>query len=430
MVQKSRGNVKRLVGENRYIDLQGCVIVGIDIAKRHHVARLHIPGRPKELIHSFSNSREGFESFKGWLRGEMDASGYSKAVIGMESTGHYWKALAYELEALSWVTLVQVNPSHVKKVKEVYDGSPLKTDQKDTGVIILLIKMKRIHPLVLPRGSFMDLRVDTRFREQKVVALGVQRNILHSLVDTIFPEYGTLFKRLESKSSLALLGATPTPKEMIQAGLFRISHRLRKASYGRLGKAHAQKILEAAQGTIGIKEGEETYGEAIRRTVEEIRRLLKEIKEVEARLARHLREIPYASDLLKMKGMGVITLSLILGETGDIRHYRKAEEVIKLAGLNLYEVSSGIRRGQRRISKRGRPLLRKVLYFAALRMVKEGGIFREVYLHLTEENRVQRTKAIVALSRKLLRIMVAVVRDKTSYMEGYGKAGSHLAEAA
>ncbi len=164
--------------------------------------------------------------------------------------------------------------------------------------------------------------------------------------------------------------------------------------------------------------------------MEEIRRFLKEIKEVEARLTRHLSQIPYASDLLKMKGMGVITLSLILGETGDIRHYRKAQELIKLAGLNLYEVSSGKKRGQRRISKRGRPLLRKVLYFAVLRMVKEGGIFREVYLRLTEENRVQKTKTMVALSRKLLRIIVALVRDKTSYVEGYGKAGRRLAKVA
>jgi transposase len=48
----------------------------------------------------------------------MEAGEWQRAVISMESTGHYWKALVYELEDLSWVTFVQVNPSHVKKIIE------------------------------------------------------------------------------------------------------------------------------------------------------------------------------------------------------------------------------------------------------------------------------------------------------------------------
>jgi transposase len=100
-----------------------------------------------------------------------------------------------------------------------------------------------------------------------------------------------------------------------------------------------------------------------------------------------------------------------------MRRYKKAEEVINLAGLNLYEISSGLHRGRRRISKRGRPLLRKILFLAALRLAKTDGLFRADYIRLTEKNHMQKTKAAVALSRKLLRVLFALARDGVSYLE-------------
>jgi transposase len=113
--------------------------------------------------------------------------------------------------------------------------------------------------------------------------------------------------------------------------------------------------------------------------------------------------------------VGKISVAIILGEAGDLRRYHKAQELIKLAGLNLFEISSGMHQGRRHISKRGRPLLRKCLFFAALRTVKTGGAFRAVYVRPTQVNRMQKTKALVAISRKLLRLVFALVRDEVAY---------------
>ncbi len=71
---------------------------------------------------------------------------------------------------------------------------------------------------------------------------------------------------------------------------------------------------------------------------------------IDERLSMVLQEIPYAEQLLSTRGIGPVTLAVILGETGDLCRYRKAEEIIKLAGLNLYEISSGLHRGRRRIT--------------------------------------------------------------------------------
>lgn len=407
-MKKSRSRKLELVN-NRVL------IVGIDIGKKKHFVRfLHFDGHISKPF-SFKNTREGFTDLTDRILKLIKDGNYHSAVVGLESTGHYWKPLAYYLDGFTDLRLVQVNPAHVKKAKEIYDGSPGKTDQKDPGVIAMLIQMGKFQKLVLPKGEFASLRIYARQREQKVVEFGIQRNILHSLVDTIFPEYGSIFQKLESKTSLYILERYSTPECLVNQGLTKLTAVLRKTSRGQLSTDRAQKLFNAARSSVGIKEGIESVVYAMRSTVSNIKRVQREISEIEKLMINSLRKISYAEQLLSIHGIGPVSLSLILGEIGDIRRYRKAEEILKLAGLNLYEISSGQHKGRRRISKRGRPLLRKTLFYAALRMVKTKGVFRLDYLRLTENNKMHKTKAMVALSRKLLRVIFALARDNVSF---------------
>ncbi len=67
-----------------------------------------------------------------------DKQHLEKVMVGMEPTGHYWINLA------SWlmdegITVVLVNPHHVKKSKELDDNLNRKTDRKDPKVIAGLV---------------------------------------------------------------------------------------------------------------------------------------------------------------------------------------------------------------------------------------------------------------------------------------------------
>jgi len=110
----------------------------------------------------------------------------------------------------------------------------------------------------------------------------------------------------------------------------------------------------------------------------------------------------------------------LIGEVGDFKKFDTISEIMKLAGLDLYEISSGAHRGQRRISKRGRPLMRKLLFFAAINVVQPNGIMRDQY-HQMLDRGMLKMKALVAISRKLLRIAFALVRDETVYKEDYSR---------
>jgi transposase len=245
----------------------------------------------------------------------------------------------------------------------------------------------------------------------------VQRNILHSLTDRVFPEYGGIFKKLEGKASLHILKRYTTPERIKKAGLSRIAQAIRRASRGKLTDSTAKSLVEAASKTIGLREAIEAIVFAIKNTVSNIERIQEEIVSVEKELTKVFLKIPYSNKLLSIPGAGVISLSVILGESGDLYRYERAEELIKLAGLNLFEISSGNHHGRRHITKRGRPMLRKYAFFIALRAVKTGGAFREKYLELTEKNQMQKTKALVAISKKFLRVLFALARDGVVYQQ-------------
>jgi transposase len=68
---------------------------------------------------------------------------------------------------------------------------------------------------------------------------------------------------------------------------------------------------------------------------------------------------------------------------GDFSKFSSHSEIMKLAGLALYEISSGKRKGQRRISKRGRSLLRKILFYVAIQRIRKNGIMYDYYARLT-----------------------------------------------
>jgi len=72
----------------------------------------------------------------------------------------------------------------------------------------------------------------------------------------------------------------------------------------------------------------------------------------------------------------------------------------------------------RRISKRGRSLLRKILYYAAMQTIRKNGIMHEYYTRLTGRG-MKSMMALVAVSRKLLRIIHAILRDEGEYVVNY-----------
>ncbi|MBZ5515429.1 MAG: transposase [Acidobacteriia bacterium] len=215
-----------------------------------------------------------------------------------------------------------------------------------------------------------------------------------------------------------LLKHYPTPLDILECGLSPLVNEMKQISRGKLGEKRAKALYTAAETSVGIREGRIGMTFELQELLHGIEECERFMNRIEEELAHRLQDVPYSRLLLSMKGIGEITVAGLIGEVGDFSKFRTISELLKCAGLNLFEISSGKRQGSRHISKKGRALMRKLLYFAALCTVRQGGIMHDRYQRYLQ-NGMKKMKALVAISRKLLGIMFALVRNHTFYQEDY-----------
>ena len=159
---------------------------------------------------------EGFEKFWHMIVASKTRFRCNDVMIGYESTGPYAEPLAHYLMDKP-VTVVQVNPLHTKRLKEVNDNSPLKTDDKDPRVIGDVLRLGHALSVVVPEGDAAYLRRLTNARERHVGERTALLNQLQQLVFLIFPEFRTVFNDVTVKTARHLLQRYTTPEAV--AGL-------------------------------------------------------------------------------------------------------------------------------------------------------------------------------------------------------------------
>lgn len=404
------------------------LIVGIDIAKDSHEGYYRCPDGTDIKPFSFSNDSEGFEKFWSIIYGAQKMHKLDAIVVGLEPTGIYSIPLVHFLRKKP-VRLVQVNPMHSKRMRDISGNSPNKTDKKDPKVIVDVLSLGHYLTIVIPEGSAAELRSLTHARERAVARRTVLLNQIRSLVFFIFPEFCKVMPNFKSKSVNYLLTHHPLPRNIRELGLDSLTRLLWKVSHGKLKPERAVALYESATTSVGVEEGEEAIVMEISHLLSIIEHLNRFIDDVEKKLSYHLKQIPYSHCILSIRGIREITAAGLIGEAGDFRQYRMIAEITKFAGLDLYERSSGRHKGKRRISKRGRPLMRKLLYHAALNMIRKGGLFREQYERYVTRGMIK-MKAVVAIARKLLRILFALVRDNVEYEVSDRSERSVVKEAA
>jgi transposase len=387
--------------------------MGIDIGKHYHVAiAQNWDGRRlKPLI--MENNLNGFNRLIEAKGKAQEYFGVAHVRFALEPTGQYWLALAEWLERRNEeVRLVQ--PAHTHKAKELEDNSPGKHDIKDGGLVADLDRQGESLRLIRPQGVFAELRHLTSCRQGLIQDINREINRLHGVMDLLFPELIGLFKNHIGKGLLGLLQEAACPDKIGQLGEEVIGELLKKKTKGKLGVVRASLIVQAARVSIGIKEGRQVLELELKQLLDRLEFIRQQLKEVERSMKVALKKVPDIEILLSIPAIGEISLAAILGEIGDIRHYHSAREIIKLAGLNLYEISSGQHHGVKRISKRGRPLLRQMLYMASLRLIRAKGGFNDFYQRLIGKGK-HKIPAIVAVMCKLVRVLFAMARDKQKY---------------
>lgn len=395
------------------------LIVGVDIAKHNQWARfVDCRGIEHNKALKFENNRNGFNAILTRIYEICKQEDFNKVIVGMEPTGHYWKAFANFLLKQAKITVVLVNPYHTKKAKELDDNSQTKSDKKDALTIARLVKDGRYFETYLPHDVYAELRGLTTTRHSMNKRKKSIINTITAVLDEYFPEYGTVFKQpFKGKASMHLLKVCPIPKFILELGEDGVLNEIKKAVKKTVGRKKAAQLLEAAKDSIGVDYGEKAARFKIQQLMEELELITNQLKSVEEEMSEALKKTEIAEYLMSIPGIGVVSLATCLGELGDPLRFENARQMSRLAGYNLIEDSSGKNKSGTCISKRGRKNLRSVLYQISLTMVANNKELRQLYDYLKtrEKNPLKKMQALVVISKKVLTLIFTLSKKKAYY---------------
>jgi transposase len=117
--------------------------------------------------------------------------------------------------------------------------------------------------------------------------------------------------------------------------------------------------------------------------------------------------------LRSIPGVGEVTSEVVLAELGDVRRFRSAKGAVAYAGLAPGWRESAGKRKDLPIEKKGSRLLRWTLIESAWQFVRYNSRWRGVFERLA--GRTGKKKAITAIARRLLCVMVAMLKTRHPY---------------
>lgn len=161
---------------------------------------------------------------------------------------------------------------------------------------------------------------------------------------------------------------------------------------------------------IAIKMSQiEFYENAIQQLEDEIKERVNDDQELKQRIAK----------IEKVKGLGMITIIIILCETNGFLLFNNIRQVVSYAGLDVVLKESGKYKGKTKISKKGNARIRQSLYMPALNAIQYNENIKNLHQRITEKNPGIKRKGIIAGMRKLLILTFVLWKKNEEYNPKY-----------
>ena len=390
------------------------LICGIDIGKfRHEACLIDESGKQLAKPLKFTNTTDGGEKLIEFLNQRNPDN--QVIVVGMEATGHYHLSLYCFLFDKGYQVNV-INPIQSDAIRNLFLRKT-KNDAKDSFLIAETIRIGRFSSTELADEDILSMRQLCRHRMDLVDYIADQKRKIIGVMDRVFPEYQHIFSDMFGKTSTELLNKAVTPEELLSIPTQELCELLKKHSRGRFGEAKAEQLRDAAKGSFGITIATAAFSIQLRQLLEMISLLENQLTELEEEIGEYLRRMD--SYITTCPGIGDVLGAVILSEIGDISRFSEPKKLVAFVGVDPSVKQSGEFIGtQNKMSKRGSPHLRRAFFLAANVAAYRDPVLSAYYQKKRAEGK-HHYVAVGAVSRKLICIVYAVLRDNKPYTPHY-----------
>jgi transposase len=395
----------------------GTLFAGVDLAKDRNVTVvINQQGKRLTRFH-FPNDKDGYEYHRRRLEKLREQQQAPAVMVGMEPTNYFWKLLAGDLEGHEQFPYRLVNAYTVKKHREGDQIDRAKDDPRDGFTIADLLRTGKFTQTQLLKGAYADLRQYAAMYDRVRKEIGRRKTLLRVAVGEVFPEISGVFKDLTRGTAKAMLHRHAVPADICALSeaefiaTVRTDYTGKRLEIGKLRQAYRLAIdsvglvdTRAPQVAVGLHAAELALKQA-------------HLATITTALLETFFSLPKATYMLSM-GLGQVTTALIAAEIGDPHRYRRANQLVKLAGIQPTPNHSGRKaRSATPMSRKGRPRLRTILYFASLRQIQQDPAFAQLYQQLQQRKRNPLTgkQALGVVMNKTLHVLWSLMRQQTFY---------------
>jgi transposase len=197
---------------------------------------------------------------------------------------------------------------------------------------------------------------------------------------------------------------------------------------------HLQQMMRQRDALVHLRSQVKNQGHALEHhvhpspeVVASVQRLLTtldtEIAHLEQQFTTSLQAQPAWQAMLErimsIAGVGLVIAGTVLTETNALATFGASSQLCAYAGITPVPFQSGTSvHRKERISKIGNPRLRKAMYQAAVCAIRCCAPFRTFYQRLLERKKPKKV-ALVAVARKILRVIFALVTQGTNFDPEY-----------
>jgi transposase len=385
--------------------------VGIDSGKRAHHCVVIDPTGTVLLSKRVENDENALLELIATIA-EIATGGEVCWATDLNSGG---AALLIELLAAHAQQLLYIPGRIVHHAAATYRGDG-KTDAKDARIIADQARMRTdLQPVRGADQISVDLRLLTARRTDLICDRVRAINRLRATLLEYFPALERAFD-YSKQAPLVLLGGYQTPEGIRRIGLARLTGWLRKRGCRNSAKM-AEKALIAANSQHTVLPTQTTGSALVVRLAGQISTLDAEIAGIDAQITDLFGQHDSADVLLTMPGFGPVLAATFLANIGgNLDAFDSVDRLASVAGLAPVPRDSGRISGNLHRPRRFNRRLLRTCYLAALSSLKNSAASRTYYDRKRGEGKSHK-QALIALARRRINILWAMLRDHTIYQE-------------
>lgn len=383
--------------------------VGFDVGKSAHW--VCVLDREGDVV--LSRRIEATEEDLEFAYSEIAALGASdERIFGIDLTGG--PATLLEAVLLGQGEKVRYIPgTAVNKARDAYAGGEQKSDPKDAFVIAdqLRLRWRSLSEVRVRDENVAEMRALVSYRRDLVQDQTRRVTRLRELLVGVFPGLEAALD-LTKKGPLFAVSRVARPAAARRLGESRLTRWL-KARGVYSARKLACRIVTAAKAQRHELPAAEAKAALVAEIAAEVLRIKERIADLDERLAELVKADSQGKVVMSLPGMGTIMTAEFLAEADDLGRFGSSDRFAAAAGIAPVLRSSG-NVSYRRRAKRGNRVLKRVFYQSAHCAVLSHEQSRTYYRRKRSEGKGH-TQAVIALARRRVNVLWAMLRDGTFY---------------